>query len=301
MSLRRGVSLSSAAVTVVLAWLVAGSAAHAQFFADGFESGDFSAWSAVVGEAPKTFRFSDLDLRDPHVFVEVNVGVVVCLDFTDDPLPVVDLAFNTSLEDQINGDADGDGFLDLSSLLLFRPLETLGIAERVDFDSGLCLDPVATTVCAADPMQGPVMGSYDGSSAPVACLQTVSGTTSAYVPAVDLPAGPCFVTVAQTAAFPLGDIEVTLHDLQIAATFVGTSFVGDLDSGLIRGFLSESDADNTLLPADLPVVGGMPLSVLLPGGTGSCAAADDRDMHLGMSGWWLYFNFTADLVTYFGG
>ena len=282
-------------IVAVVVGLGGASVAHGQIFADGFESGDFSAWSSVVGPAPKAFRISDLDLRDPHVFA----SVVVCLDFTDDPLPVVNLAFNGSLEDQLNGDADMDGFLDLSSLLLFRPLDTLGIAERVDLDSGLCLDPVASMICAADPMQAPVMTSYDGAAAGT-CLAAVPGTTSAYVPAVDEPPAPCFVTVATTAPFQLGDIVVTLQDLQIAATFVGDP-VSQLATGLIRGFLTEADADTLLLPPDLPVVGGMPISVLLPGGTGNCAAGDDRDTHSGMSGWWFYFNFTADRVTYFGG
>lgn len=295
----RGVRASGIAV-MLLAMVWGGApAARAFIFADGFESGDLSAWSAVVGESPKTFRFTDLDLRDPHVFAAIDIGVVLCLDFTDDPLPVVDLAFNPSLEQQINGDADGDGFLDLSSLLLFRPLDTLGVGERVDFDTGLCTDPAATTVCAAEPTQGPVMTSYDGLSAGT-CLETVPGTTSGYVPAVGEPFVPCFVTVATTAPFQIGEVEVTLRDLQVSATFVGDP-VSDLTTGLIRGFLSEADADAILLPPDLPLVGGMPISVLLPGGTGSCASGDDRDTLDGVSGWWLYFNYTATRVTYFGG
>lgn len=271
--------------------------AHGQIFADGFESGDTSAWSQTVGLAPKTFRFSDLDLRDPHVFVDVVV--IGCFDFTDDEIPIFNLSFNGSLQDQISGDADGDDFLDLSSLLLFRPLEPLGIGERVDFAAGMCLAPVADTVCVADPMTTPLTTSYDGLDAGM-CLETVPGTTSGYSPAIAAPAAPCFRTVAETVEFQLGDLTVNLEDVQFAAVFGGDP-IGTLTTGLIRGFLSEADADALLLPPDLPLVGGEPLSILLPGGTGNCASGDDRDIHESVVGWWFYFNFTADRVTYIGG
>ncbi len=48
-------------------------------------------------------------------------------------------------------------------------------------------------------------------------------------------------------------------------------------TGLMRGFLSEAEAATVLLPATLPIVGGQPITVLLPGGAGNCAAHDDRD------------------------
>ena len=96
----------------------------------------------------------------------------------------------------------------------------------------------------------------------------------------------------------LGDLAVTLGDVQLAGTFVGEVLVTSLESGLIRGFLSETDADLLLLPKDLPIVGGQPLSVLLPGGTNNCAFGDDRDMHEGVLGWWFYFNYTAGHETY---
>ncbi len=285
--------------------LVASEDARAQFYGDGFESGDTSAWSTVVGLAPKAFRFSDLDLRDPHVFVDT--GIFGCFDFTDDPIPVVEFSFNQSLEDQINGDADADDILDLSSLLLFRPLDRQGVGERVDFDQGLCAAPISRmppvgggTICYPDPMITPLETSYDGLAAGT-CLDAVAGTTSGYTPGIDTPGAPCFVTVAETVPFQLGDLTVELEDVQFAATFVGAPLVDNLTSGLIRGFISEAAADMLLLPPDLPIVGGEPLSILLPGGTGNCAAGDDRDVHEAVLGWWFYFNYVGDRVTYFGG
>ena len=57
--------------------------------------------------------------------------------------------------------------------------------------------------------------------------------------------------------------------------------------------MSETVANATVLPMDLPVLGGSPISSLLPGGTGNCASHDDRDTHNGEMGWWFYADFTA--------
>ncbi len=261
-------------------------------FEGGFETGDTSEWSVTVGQAPKVLRFTDLDLRDPHVFIDF----VGCFDVTDEP--VLGFSFNESLEEQINGDADGDEFLDLTSLLLFRPLNPIGIGERVDFDDGLCLTPVEDPPCGPDPATSPQVLSYDGITSGV-CLEAIPGTTSGYVPTIDEPLAHCFVTAAEEVMFQLGDLTVTLQDLQIAASFLGTPVPTQLESGLIRGFISEADADALLLPDELPIVGGQPLSLLLPGGTNNCAEGDDRDLHNGVLGWWFYFNYTAERVTYF--
>ncbi|MEM7351883.1 MAG: hypothetical protein AAF657_13880 [Acidobacteriota bacterium] len=279
--------------------LLASSQAEARIFADGFESGDFSAWSGVVGLQPTVFRISDLDLRDPHVFAPVDVGIVICVDFTDDPLPVVDFAFNGSLEEQITTDGDGDGFLDLSSLLVFRPFfVNAAMSERVDFDDGQCTAPLASTICGPDPATTQLETIYSNLMAGT-CLETVAGTTSSYDPAVTEPDAPCFSTVAETFTFQLGELEIELEDLQLAGTFVGLPVTG-FTSGLLRGFLSEAAADAILLPDELPLVGGQPLSILLPGGSGACSDDDDRDLHNGVLGWWFYFNFEAEKVPVMG-
>jgi len=268
-----------------------------EIFSDGFESGDFSAWSAVVGAlpTPTVHRFADLDLRDPHLFVEFTP---LCLDFTDDPLPVFGIAFNGTLADALTGDEDMDGLLDLSPLLLFRPIDPLATDLRLDQVDGLCTAPVETTVCTANPLVEPVVGSYDGQGAGV-CLEAIAGTTSGYTPPIVEPAGPCFTSNAADVTLALGDLQVPLQDAQVAGRWVGDPVTAITD-GLIRGFLTEATADALLLPADLPLVGGQPLSVLLPGGTGNCAPGDDRDLHEGVMGWWFYLRFTAAEVEFLG-
>ena len=95
-------------------------------------------------------------------------------------------------------------------------------------------------------------------------------------------------------------MEVTLRDLERAGGFVGMP-TSSLTDGWIRGFVRESDADAILLPADVPLVGGQPFSILLPGGSGNCAAGDDRDMHEGVAGWWFYLEYSAVEILYSDG
>ncbi|MEM6797046.1 MAG: hypothetical protein AAF725_23930, partial [Acidobacteriota bacterium] len=263
-----------------------------EIFSDDFESGFTSAWTTVAGAPEVTaYGLRDLDLRDPHFFVEA----VLCFDVTDNDLPFGQgPGFNTALEEALNGDEDQDGFLDNSTLLLFRPFVDGAVGERVDLVSGTCTAPVATTSCT--PALPPAILDYSEQLAGP-CTQTEPGTTSNYVLGVTEPAAPCFGAGPQDLSLALGDIEIVLRDVEIGATFSGGGVPPTaLVSGLLKGFLLESDADATQLPATLPVIGGLPLSVLLPGGTGSCAVGDDRDMHDGESGWWFYLNYVAEPV-----
>jgi hypothetical protein len=77
-----------------------------------------------------------------------------------------------------------------------------------------------------------------------------------------------------------------------------------LINGIIRGFISEADADSIELPAGLPLVGEQPVSSLFPGGTGNCRTGegiDDRDIGPDSEpGWYFYLNFTAHEVDWTG-
>jgi hypothetical protein len=88
---------------------------------------------------------------------------------------------------------------------------------------------------------------------------------------------------------------VTLHDAQIAAKF-NADPATTLSNGLVRGFLSEADADATIIPPSNPLIGSQPLSSLLPGGSGNCEPHSDKDVDGDTVGWWFYFNFTAARV-----
>lgn len=265
--------------------------AHGQtVFDSDFERGDTLDWTFVVGQvAADAYRFDDLDLRDPHLFAQVGP---FCIDVTDASFGDVQ-GLNPQIETAITTDTNpADGLLDLSLLLLFRPLEPLAVGGLVTQSGGACTAPLAGTTCSPDPLVASAPNLYDGQDAGT-CLEPVAGTTSGYSPGIVTPAGPCFATRAQTAMVSLGGVEVPLQDARIGARFG----VDGLEDGLIFGFLREADADLIMLPPDL---GGGALSSLLSGGTGNCAVVSDLDLHLGETGWWFYLNYDAPTVTWTG-
>lgn len=268
-------------------------------FGGGFEYGDVTDWSvqvggAAVGATPTVFRIDTLALRDPHVFLDLSI--FGCLDGTDNiPLPGAE-SINTTIDASLNEDSDGDGCLDTTSLLAFRPLVSASTGgETVDFRSGQCS---SATACGPGNTGVGSRTAYDTQSTGL-CSEPVAGTTSGYSPAVVSPAAPCFGSDIGTAdlAF-LGDVPLNPQDVRIAATFSGGEPATGLVDGLLYGFLPENEADLFLLPADLPLVGGQPLSSLFPGGTGNCSGADDRDIHNGSVGWWIYLDFSASAVAW---
>jgi hypothetical protein len=245
-------------------------------------------------QAQTAFRISDMDLRDPHVFV----NFIGCRDVTDTPL--VGYSINGQLQTLIQSDGSQppDGLLDLSYVIEFLPLDQALATNLVDTLSPQCSAPLAGTTCG--PPATPLGLAGDAVLASAGqCLAPGVGTTRPYAPAITIPGGPCFGSPAGAVTLDLGGIPLTLRDAQLAATFVGNP-ASNLVNGLLRGFISEADANATILPAVLPLIGGQPLSALLPGGTNNCAAFDDRDVNGGVQGWWFYLNFTAPQVVLLG-
>lgn len=234
------------------------------------------------------FRVTSLELRDPHPFTKV---LFQCRDIRD--------RVNGGIADAIGGDEDGDGFLDLSALAAFRPVDPSAEATELDVMLGHCPPPASSTTCEPDPEE-PRVATVAHNQSEGVCLDVLPETRGGYSPAVLEPEAPCFASESRTLTVPFGDFEVTLSDAQLAATY-GEDEEADprLTSGLIRGFISEADADALTLPDDIPVVGGDPLSSLLPGGSGNCADHDARvvgpDDELG---WYFYLNYEAEVVPF---
>jgi hypothetical protein len=237
--------------------------------------------------ASTLFRVVDMDLRDPHIFFDF----ISCNDVTDNKL--IGFAVNSSLQDHIQGDNDpADGYLDLSYVLEFRPLDQAAGTNALTFGMAQCTAPAETSVCA------PLTAAVDTTatlSDTTACLTPLAGTLHPYVPTVTNATAPCFGSSAATFQLDLAGLPVSLHDTQVAATFDGAPATG-LVNGLVRGFLSEADANATMIPASYPVVGGQPLASILPGGTNACPAFSDKDLDGDTPGWWFYLNFVASPV-----
>ena len=243
---------------------------------------------SAASAASTLFRIDEMALRDPHVFVQFGN----CIDITDSPL--LGFSINGSLQSHIQGDADpADGFLDLSYVAEFQPLDQAAATNALSFGKAECTAPRATSTCA------PFTSAIDTTatlSAAGTCLAPLDNTTKGYTPAVASPPAPCFSSAPATFQFVLAGLPITLHDMQAAATFDGVPATA-LNTGLIRGFLSQADADATIIPASIPLIGGKPLSSLLPGGTGACPAYSDKDLDGATAGWWFYLNFAANPVT----
>lgn len=275
--------------------------AEASDFQDGFEIGDVSTWSKAVGGPPITppaaLRYTGIWLRDPHFFVPVPF--LGCTDFTDSAASGGLPSVNGVLAAKIVSDDDSDGYSDLSLMLLFRPFDPNAVGEIVDARNGACVPPADATSCHVNTSGPSVRGYYDGLPAGP-CLMIDPGDVSGYGPGVTEPTAPCFTTAAQGLDFTVfGDQPLPLQDAQISARIVGSA-PDDLIEGLIVGFLRQDDADNILIPASYPIIGGQPISILLPGGAGNCSGGDDTDSHDSSNGWWFYLNFTAENVSWTG-
>lgn len=213
----------------------------------------------TVDNRVAVYRISDLDLRDPHVFV----SFLGCWDVTDASVfgqPSV----NDVLQAQIQSDGNGDGDLDWTGLLIFRIPNQSGAGGRVDFALGISPAPHPPATADLDPAFVPVPTTY-ANVASGTVLQPGAGTTRPYVPPVASPSGPGFATTGFSVTLSIGAITLPLQDVQIGAAYVGDPAT-QLASGLLMGFLSETAADATTINLGF---GSVSLSSLLPGGAGN--------------------------------
>ena len=247
---------------------------------------DACANNCTTNIVPTAFRFTDLDLRDPHIFIDF----VACNDVTDRSL-LGQPSINGQLQTSIQADGNGDGLLDFSPTLVFRPLSQTAATMPLEFHFANCTaaSPVSCT------KSGGTVTMATATNKSTQCLTFTPGTVHPYSPAITSTPAPCFVTNPVTVTLAISGIPITLHDAQVAATYVGNPATS-LANGLLRGFISEADADATIIPSTIPIVGGKPLSSLLAGGSGSCPSYSDKDVNNGVMGWWFYLNFPAALV-----
>jgi len=130
--------------------------------------------------------------------------------------------------------------------------------------------------------------------------------------------GPCHVSDPESVMIDIGGILVPLSETRVSATYSGGAPPTTLVSGVLSGFLSEATAQSVILPPTLPMgIGGESLYSLMAAGTEAessccrdvahcpgaacpCLERDDRDTYMGVSGFWFYFNFTAERVGWAG-
>jgi cysteine-rich repeat protein len=246
------------------------------------DPGDGCDENCQVEIGPTAYRIDSLLLRDPHAFTQV---FFFCPDITGQ--------LNDEFAAAITTDDDGDNLLDLSIVQVFRPLDQSAASTPAEAHFPDCTAPMSSTSCTSTG-NGISLTATNQSSG--TCLSPLANTTGGYSPAITNSTSPCFADNATDLDIDVGGLIITLRSARVAATYVGNP-AGTLVNGLIAGFLTETDADNTFIPDDIAVVGGEPLSSVLPGGAGNCSSNDDRDTGPGgESGWWIYLNFQATQV-----
>lgn len=229
---------------------------------------------------PTEFRITQMAILDPHPFATLV-----------QPVDVNDVV-NDSITESIEQDTSDplDDVLDLNIALVFRPLDTTGAGSPMAITFPSCSSPLATTVCTQDSNTEVVDTTATNMASD--CLDALPDTTSDYdvnLPIVPVP-GPCFVSTAADITVNLGSVTLPLKGAQLAATFPGAD-PATLNNGLLRGFVTEADADTILIPEDVLLVGGEPLSALL------LDEDMDTDPNNGQ-GWWFYLSFEAGAVEY---
>ncbi len=234
-------------------------------------------------ERVQAMRIDTVLLRDPHMFYGLP-PLIPCTDVTD--------TVNAEIASALDADADMDGFLDNSPMLFFQPLHTGGRSGLGRIGDARCSAPATGTTCEAGTQ--PLAPMPYGSRATGTCLATIPETLRPYDPPVAESLGPCFASEAADVDLDFG-LPLPLEAARIGGSRRDNPAPG-LEDGLLYGFLAEEAAD--IIPVTLPLIGTVPLSSLLPGGTGNCAAHSDMDEHEGVPGWWFYFNYSADEVPY---
>jgi cysteine-rich repeat protein len=264
--------------------------------------------SAICRIEPVSFRLTDLDIRDPHIFA--TVPILNCTDVTNLSLFGIN-GVNPTIQIKIQTDGnDADNLLDLSIAETFTPLiQTAGSTTSTDLVFPDCTAPMSSTTCTL-PIGAPhtvATATNQGSAA--VCLAPVAGTTNAaYTPALVSPTAPgggtCYSATAGNVTFNLAGIPITLQDARIGGEWFGSPAT-EIRDGMIRGFLSEATANATTIPegtTGIDSIDGSTLASLLRGGTGSCSQPSpmtgDKDTYTPpggtqQTGWYLYLNFTA--------
>ena len=237
------------------------------------------------GSSPPAFRLDSVAIADPPVFFG-------SLDLT--------ATVNTLIANSVGQDTDpADGLYDLSLVTLFRPLGGVG---TIDLGPADCSSSSPTT-CAPQDLLNPLDGFTTANYASVlsgACLTydpAVVGSNNGGTPgvAINTPvagADGCAVVAPTDITIDILGLQLPLQDVEVAAAYVGNP-AGSLADGLLKGFLDETTADAILLPPDIPLLGGQPLSNLL--------RASELDVGPeGASGWWFHLNFSAEGATWTG-
>jgi hypothetical protein len=240
--------------------------------------------ASVAAPATTAFRITELYLRDPHIFVGAA-------DLTEQP--VLGMSLNRSIiPNQLSMDANQDGLLDLSIMLLMRPFDALASAASLSVVNANCpqnqLGP-CTNIAGAPQASWPLDIRATGT-----CLTPLPNTTSGYQPAVGVPQAPCFLSAnGQDLSIDLGGVSIQVIATRVSATYQ-TAPSAALIAGLIAGFVTNAAAMRAILPMNLGAqLAGNPLSNYVRQQDHDLASSPNMQ-----DGFWMYLNFVAKPIDY---
>lgn len=243
---------------------------------------------SMTPSAPKSFRITELQLRDPHVFAGT-------MDLTEEE--VLGQSVNrTLIPAKLTKDANGDGSIDVSVVAIldpFDPTAAPGVMPTLKFVNADCpVNGGANAPCR--PSKGgkglettwTLEQRQSGN-----CLEPMQGTTSNYQPAITVPNGPCFLsTGGNDFMMDLGGIKVQVTAGRVSATYQQAGLV----RGLLAGFVTRAAAMQATLPSDAgPGVAGDSLSTYI-----RMRDYDQSSSPNGQDGFWMYLNFVAKPIEY---
>ena len=257
------------------------------------DTGGASATCSATCETitPTTgFRVDTARIIDPHVYV----SFIACIDVTNSGLfGQLPNGVNGMLSESLTEVEDGEyGFNIVLTATPFTTTNGTTMPATLEFPSCFA-SPLS---CVRDATQ-PIIDADITYQTSGSCLPTPPPGRNASYTGLHAPNGNCFQSTPQTVVISVADIPITLTDARIAAKVTGTAPNRTLTDGVLYGFFSEEDADAAMLPADLPLFGGDPISDLLGGG-GGCGPGSDAEEYEGVKGWWFYLNFTAKEVPF---
>lgn len=265
-------------------------------------------------EKTAAFRKSTVELQHPHLILE-EPDFDVCDDITFDPLVV----FGAEIADGVNPSI-ADEIEDLE----FNVVTVLNDLEQEDaFTAGAAVfDSECEDEATCEPAPDGELASADYSvQTSGSCIDNIPGifggewpdgeTSNPNTPAAGDDG--CFATEPADVRLEIEiddeTVDLPLQDGQIGAEFGGDP-AGSIQDGVVIGFLTEDDADDTDIEFDTDDFGTFTYNLgddLLPtDGPGDgqaceprahCGGPDARVTHEGACGWWFALNIAGERLS----
>jgi hypothetical protein len=248
---------------------------------------------------PRVFRMNQLVLVDPHTVAHTRVYIAlllgnctICRDITYADIQqrcqvflttqTLDLpGLNPALNALVTEDGNGDGYLDLSFMIVSDPhVQTHQGRGTGTVTEGLCL-AADQTDCIPDPAAVNTVTTDYTSLTSGTCLTALPGTTGPVLAQVapNTVTAPCFVSDSTVFTISLEfdgqTFAIPLSDVRLAGRWVGDPATA-ISNGLLRGFLPMETADQLNITLNISLVGDVVINLgkhILPDHTGGGAGA----------------------------